>query len=155
MTNNILVTNVGGFRRLDIRNLVKNVKNYSNATVVTSDSPKNAAGPNLTFCGFLTINEYTFDNIRFYAVGRLPTDRVKIVERKPNIILPSEYHNLIGHISVYVLSYEEILLSYLNVKYISLLKLLGATDILSRFTYLYMYCSVFNTPPQNIFYIIW
>ena len=117
MTNNILVTDDDGFRRLDIRNLVKNVKNYSNVTVVISDSPKNAAGPNLTFCGFLTINEYTFDNIRFYAVGRLPTDRVKIVERKPNIILPSEYHNLIGHISVYVLSYEEILLSYLNVKY--------------------------------------
>lgn len=49
-----------------------------------------------------------------YAPQTLWGRMIKIVEKDPSIILSPEYNNLIGHISVYVPSYEEISPSYLD-----------------------------------------
>ena len=92
MTSNILITNDDGFRSIGIRSLVKNIRKYSNVTVVAPDSPRSAAGLSLTFYRPLRINEYVFDDIRFYAVNGTPGDCVTIgifyiCEKKPDMVL--------------------------------------------------------------------
>ncbi len=90
--NNILVTNDDGFRSPGIRSLVKNIKKYSNVTVIAPDGSRSAAGLSLTFYRPLRINEHIIDNVKFYAVNGTPGDCVTmgifyICEKKPDMVL--------------------------------------------------------------------
>ncbi len=92
MSKKVLVTNDDGYRSAGLRSLVKNIVKYADAVVVAPDGPRSAAGLSLTLYRPIRIREYTWDDVKYYAVNGTPGDCVTIglfylCDKNPDMVL--------------------------------------------------------------------